>query len=87
MSRTKPANVTAGERMLELNRAGKSLSIPAITKNIPVSNSTEMICSSMSPVATGNLSQLSSCMNGEKTAISNIRISTILGNLCGIVLQ
>jgi hypothetical protein len=27
------------------------------------------------------LSQLSSCMNGEKTAINTIRISMILGNL------
>lgn len=58
-----------------------------MTKNIPVSNSTEMICNSISPVATGNLSQLSNCMNGEKTAINTIRMSTIWGNLCGIVLN
>ncbi len=81
MSRTSAAKVITGGRRLEQSSEGKSLSIPAITKNIPVSKSTEMMCISISPVATGNLSQLSSCMNGENTAINTIRISTILGNL------
>ena len=38
----------------------------------------------MSPVATGKLSRLSSCINGENTAISTIRVSTIFGILLGI---
>jgi len=65
--------------------AGKSLRIPAITKNIPVSNSTDIKCVSMSPVATGKLSKLSNCINGENTAISTISMSTTLGNLLGIL--
>jgi hypothetical protein len=74
--------ITAGGRMLEHRSVGNSWRMPAMTKNMPVSNRTEIKCNSISPVATGNLSQLSSCMNGEKTAISTIRIRTILGNLC-----
>jgi len=35
----------------------------------------------MSPVATGKLSRLSSCIKGESTAISTIRMSTIFGVL------
>ena len=60
---------------------GNNLSIPANTKNIPVSNNTEIRCDSMSPVATGKLSRLSSCIKGESTAISTIRMSTIFGVL------
>lgn len=66
---------------------GKRLRIPANTKNIPVSNSTEIKCDSMSPVATGKLSKLSSCINGENTAISTIRMSTIFGILRCIILS
>jgi len=73
--------IIAGGLMLEHSMAGNSLRMPAMTKNIPVSKRTEMICNSISPVATGNRSQLSSCMNGEKTAIKTIRTSMILGNL------
>lgn len=65
---------------------GKRLRIPANTKNIPVSNSTDIRCDSMSPVATGKLSKLSSCINGESTAISTIRMSTIFGILRCIIL-
>lgn len=60
---------------------GNNLRIPANTKNIPVSNNTDIRWVSMSPVATGKLSQLSSCMNGENTAISTMSRSTILGIL------
>src|SRR6478609_130684 len=85
-SRTKLANVIVGGRYPLRSSAGKSLRIPAITKNIPVSKSTEIMCISMSPVPTGKLSQLSNCINGEHTAISTINTSTTLGNLWGIVL-
>lgn len=84
-SRTKLENVIVGGRYPVRSSAGKSLRIPAITKNIPVSKSTEMICISISPVPTGKLSQLSSCINGETTAMSTINTSTSLGNFCGIV--
>ena len=60
---------------------GNSFRIPANTKNIPVSNRTEIKCDSMSPVATGKLSRLSSCINGENTAIRTISVSTIFGSL------
>jgi hypothetical protein len=81
-SQLKLEKITAGGRILEHRSVGNSWRMPAMTKNMPVSNRTEIKCNSISPVATGNLSQLSSCMNGEKTAISTIRIRTILGSLC-----
>src|SRR5579864_762281 len=86
MSRTKPEKIMLGGWTFVQRSLGTSLRMPAKTKNIPVSNSTEIKCVSMSPVATGKLSQLSSCMNGENTAISTIRMSTIFGILLCIVL-
>lgn len=83
--RLKPKKTTAGGRTFVHRSFGKSLRIPAKTKNIPVSNSTEMRCISMSPVATGKLSRLSSCINGERTAISTINRSTIFGVLRCII--
>jgi hypothetical protein len=80
-SRLRLEKIIAGGCTLEHRSDGNSCNMPAMTKNIPVSNRTEIICNSMSPVATGKRSQLSSCMNGESTAISTIRISMILGNL------
>jgi hypothetical protein len=80
-SRLKPEKIMQGGLPFVQRSFGKSLSIPAKTKNIPVSNSTEMRCISMSPVATGKLSRLSSCINGENTAISTINRSTIFGVL------
>ena len=85
-SRVKPEKIMVGGSIFVQKSRGKSLSIPANTKNIPVSNSTDIRCDSMSPVATGKLSQLSSCINGENTAISTIRISTIFGILRCIIL-
>lgn len=84
--RVKPEQIMLGGRTLVQRSCGNNLRIPAKTKNIPVSNSTEIKWDSMSPVATGKLSRLSSCMNGENTAISTIRTSTIFGILRGIVL-
>jgi hypothetical protein len=80
-SRVKPEKITVGGSTFVQRSLGKSLRIPANTKNIPVSKSTEIKWDSMSPVATGKLSRLSSCMNGENTAISTISRSTILGIL------
>src|ERR1041385_1993892 len=92
MSRVKQEKLTAGGRTLVHRSCGKSLRIPANTKNIPVSNSTEIKWASMSPVATGKLSRLSSCINGENTTISTINRSTIFGvlrciNLCRSVME
>lgn len=81
MSRLNPEKIMLGGWTLVQRRLGKSFRIPAKTKNIPVSNSTDIKCDSMSPVATGKLSRLSSCIKGESTAISTIRISTIFGVL------
>jgi hypothetical protein len=83
-SRVKPENTEAGGRTFVQRSCGNNLRIPANTKNIPVSNRTEIRCISMSPVATGKLSRLSSCINGESTAISTISMSTIFGILRGI---
>jgi hypothetical protein len=80
-SRVKPEKITVSGWTFVQRSLGKSLRIPANTKNIPVSKSTEIKWDSMSPVATGKLSRLSSCMNGENTAISTISRSTILGIL------
>jgi hypothetical protein len=80
-SQMKPENITADGRMFVQRSPGNSLRIPANTKNIPVSNSTDIRCVSMSPVATGKLSQLSNCIKGENTAISTINNSTIFGAL------
>lgn len=80
-SRVKPEEIMLGGWTFVQRSLGKSLRIPAKTKNIPVSNSTDIRCVSMSPVATGKLSQLSSCINGENTAISTMSRSTILGML------
>lgn len=85
MSRLKPEKIMLGGWTFVHRRLGKSFRIPAITKNIPVSNSTEMMCISMSPVPTGKLSRLSSCIKGESTAMSTIRTSTIFGVLRCIV--
>jgi hypothetical protein len=85
MSRLNPEKIMLGGWTLVHRRLGKSFRMPAKTKNIPVSNSTDIKCDSMSPVATGKLSRLSSCIKGESTAISTIRISTIFGVLRCIV--
>lgn len=85
MSRLKQAKIIAGGRTFVQRSCGNNLRIPANTKNIPVSNSTDIRCDSMSPVATGKLSRLSSCMKGENTAISTIRMSTTFGVLRCIV--
>ena len=77
----KPENSEVGGRRLVQRSCGNNFRIPANTKNIPVSNKTEIKCASMSPVATGKLSRLSSCINGENTAISTISVSTIFGSL------
>lgn len=79
VSRVKEEKLTAGGRTLVHRSCGKSLRIPVNTKNIPISNSTEIRCDSMSPVVLGKLSRLSSCINGENTAISTIKTSTIFG--------
>jgi hypothetical protein len=81
LSRLKLEKIMLGGWTFVQRRLGNSLSIPANTKNIPVSNSTDIRCDSMSPVATGKLSRLSSCINGENTAISTINSSTIFGVL------
>jgi hypothetical protein len=81
ISRLKLENIMLGGCTFVQRRLGNSLRIPAKTKNIPVSNSTDIKCDSMSPVATGKLSRLSSCINGESTAISTINSSTIFGVL------
>jgi len=86
-SRVKPEKIMVGGWIFVQKSRGKRLRIPAKTKNIPVSNSTDIRCDSMSPVATGKLSQLSSCINGEHTAISTIRMSTIFGILRCIILS
>lgn len=85
-SRVKPEKIMVGASIFVQKSRGKRLRIPAKTKNIPVSNSTDIKCASMSPVATGKLSKLSSCINGENTAISTIRMSTIFGILRCIIL-
>src|SRR5579859_1636734 len=55
-SRVKPEKIALGGSILLQRSFGKSFRIPANTKNIPVSNSTEIKWDSMSPVATGKLS-------------------------------
>lgn len=84
-SRLNPAKIMLGGWKFVQRSCGNNLRIPANTKNIPVSNSTEIRCDSMSPVATGKLSRLSSCIKGENTAISTIRMSTIFGVLRCII--
>ncbi len=85
VSRLTRMKESGGRRNPDRIKAGKSERIPQKTKNIPVSNKTEIIVSSMSPVVTGKLSRLSSCMNGEQSIISTIRTSTILGNFWSMV--
>lgn len=85
MSRLKEEKTAAGGGTSVQRSCGKSSSIPVKTKNIPISNSTEIRCDSMSPVVMGKLSRLSNCINGERTAISTINRSTIFGVLRCIV--
>src|SRR5579859_5813370 len=85
ISRVARANVSGGSVKPARIHAGNSERIPQKTKNIPVSNRMEMIVSSMSPVETGKLSRLSSCMNGDNRIITTMSTSTSLGNLWSIV--
>ncbi len=76
----------AGNRNRNWNIWGSSFTTPTNTRNIPMMQRPKMIWSSRSSVDVGKLSQLSSCMKGDKTVIAIISSSTVFRSECSKVL-